>query len=56
MQATPNPMRVRAAHRVTVAQVTRRDAEAFRLRKAAARSRGYHGPLTRAELAARCGQ
>jgi hypothetical protein len=48
---TATPRTVRAAR--TMTRIRREDAAAryARMRRTAARSAGYHGPLTRAELA-----
>lgn len=45
MDTTPSPADVARIH------VTRRDVQSYRTRKANCHRLGYHGPLTRAELA-----
>lgn len=47
MDAIPSPAEVARIH------VTRRTVSEYRARKANCHKLGYHGPLTRAELAAR---
>lgn len=52
MYATPNPLYVAAAVNRTRMQTREQALKDQMNRRIQARSRGYHGPLTRAELAA----